>query len=233
MPIPSPNPTASPRRPAWRSARAVAVAFGLAVFLLAADLVSKELAFQHVADQPVVLDANAADPDHPVAIIPNHDPTIVIPRVLALQLTLNHGAVFGLGQGWRWVFVLFSLLAMGVLGAIFARSSARSTLLHVALAMVLAGALGNLYDRIVYGAVRDLLLLFPDVSLPFGWSWPDGSTGLYPWIFNLADVCLVIGLVLLMFISFRHDAAERRAEREAKAHRAAAPAPPAAASDET
>jgi signal peptidase II len=214
--------TISPRRPAWRSPRAVAVALGVAVFLLAVDLVSKELAFQHVAGQPVVLDANAADPDHPVAIIPNHEPTIVIPKVLALQLTLNHGAVFGLGQGWRWIFVLFSLLAMGVLGAIFARSGPRSTVLHIALAMVLAGALGNLYDRIVYGAVRDLLLLFPGVSLPFGWSWPDGATGLYPWIFNLADVCLVVGLLVLMVLSFRHDAAERRAEREAKAGRAAA-----------
>jgi signal peptidase II len=124
---------------------------------------------------------------------------------------------------------------MLVLGTIFARSGARSMFLHVCLALVLAGALGNLYDRIVYGAVRDLLLLFPGVSLPFGWSWPDGSTGLYPWIFNFADVCLVVGLLLLMALSFRHDAAERRAEREARADRAAnpaSPAPSAASSDD-
>ena len=51
----------------------------------------------------------------------------------------------------------------------------------------------------MYDAVRDLFLLFPGVNLPFGWSWPGGARGLYPWIFNAADVYLVLALGAFAF----------------------------------
>ena len=57
--------------------------------------------------------------------------------------------------------------------------------------------------------------LFPEVRLPFGLHWPDGSDGLYPWIFNVADVCLVCGLIVLMILMYRHDRAEARAAKAA------------------
>ena len=56
-------------------------------------------------------------------------------------------------------------------------------------ALVLGGAVGNLYDRIAYGAVRD----FFDVYL-FGWSYP---------VFNVADAALVVGIVILLVCSWR------------------------------
>ncbi|NJS15352.1 MAG: hypothetical protein HC788_13065, partial [Sphingopyxis sp.] len=69
------------------------------------------------------------------------------------------------------------------------------------LGLVLAGALGNLYDRVVYGAVRDMLHMFPGVELPFGWTWPNGLRDVWPWVFNGADVSLLVGVgVLLMGI---------------------------------
>jgi signal peptidase II len=75
--------------------------------------------------------------------------------------------------------------------------------LHFGLALILAGALGNLYDRIMYGAVRDMLYLFPGVKLPFGITWPGGNPELYPWIFNIADAALCVGVVLIILTMLR------------------------------
>lgn len=177
------------------------------LIVLVGDLVLKQQAFERVAGTPVALERG---PDGTLPPIPAHDAVIVVPKVLALQLTLNRGAVFGLGQGGRWVFVFFSVVAVGVVVTIFTRSRANAIVLHLALAAVLAGALGNLYDRLAVGAVRDMLLLFPGVRLPFGWTWPGGADGLYPWIFNLADVGLVIGLGVLVILSSRSERAETR-----------------------
>jgi len=202
--MPEPSPKDETRR-AGRHAPAI-VRFAVAVIvLLGADLASKSLAFAQVAGTPVQVTG-------PATVIPPHDTVIVVPKVLGLQLTINIGAVFGLGGGLRWMFVAFSLVATAVLIHVFRRSGANHLVLHLALAAVLAGALGNLYDRVIYGVVRDMLWLFPGVDLPFGWRWPDGSNGLYPWIFNIADVCLVLGLIVLMVIMHRHDRAATRAK---------------------
>jgi signal peptidase II len=190
---------------AGRHASAVILFVIVAAALLASDLIVKAVSFERVAGTPVVLER---DENGQLPPAPPHEAVTVIPKVLALHLTVNKGAVFGLGQGGRWVFIVFSIVASIVLVAVFARSDAKSRILHIALAAVLAGALGNLYDRVMFGAVRDMLLLFPGVKLPFGWRWPDGSDGLYPWIFNVADVCLVLGLIVLMVIMYRHDRRE-------------------------
>jgi signal peptidase II len=75
----------------------------------------------------------------------------------------------------------------------------------VALALLLAGAVGNLYDRITFGVVRDMLWLFPGVKLPFGWTWPGGNDELYPWIFNVADAAMCVALVFLLWMMSRGD----------------------------
>jgi len=188
-----------PLQSAARDGRAVAMFLAVVVVLLAADLVSKALAFEHVAGEPVEL--NATQDPH-VDVVPRHDAIIVIPKVLALKLTLNHGAVFGIGQGARWLFIAITVIAITAIGIVFWKTDRRARATQIALALVLAGALGNLYDRMFYGAVRDLLWLFPGVNLPFGLAWPGGSRDLYPWIFNLADVALVLGVLTILCILF-------------------------------
>lgn len=197
-----------------RHVPAVALFVGTMIVLLATDLVVKSVAFERVAGAPVTLER--ASPDDSIRI-PSHESRTIVPSVLALHLTVNEGAVFGLGQGGRWAFVIFSVIASIAIATVFARSRPDAWVLHFALASVLAGAIGNLYDRLVYGLVRDMLLLFPGVRLPFGWRWPDGSDGLYPWIFNVADVCLVVGLIVLMIIMYRQDRALARADKEQQA----------------
>jgi signal peptidase II len=166
----------------------------------AADLGLKYYAFHHVAGEPVALDLSAP----PYFGVPHHEPTVLIPGVLNLQLTANEGAIFGIGKGQRWVFIVVGVVAIGFVSRIFWRSEAKLTLFHIALALILSGAVGNLYDRAFYGVVRDMLHMFPNSDLPFGLSWPGGGRGLYPWIFNLADVALLFGVITVVAVTWRH-----------------------------
>jgi signal peptidase II len=181
--------------------------------LLIGDLVSKHYAFEHVAGQPVTIERDDAGNLRP---LPMHDAINVVPWILSFKLTLNEGAVFGVGQGGRWVFIAFTVIAATVVLNFFIRSHRRAVFLHVCFAAILAGGMGNLYDRLRFGAVRDLLYLFPDVKLPFGWTWPGGGDTLHPWLFNVADACLVCGLAILILMLLRE---EWRLSRQARTAR--------------
>jgi lipoprotein signal peptidase len=75
-------------------------------------------------------------------------------------------------------------------------------------------------DRVSVGAVRDFLHLFPRRELPFGLHWPGGSNEWFPWVFNVADMELIAGMVLLMV-------AIQLSERRARAAARSSPATPA------
>jgi len=171
----------------------------IVIATLGADLASKHWAFEHTAGTPVRL--TRQNSDHP-GIIPYHKPTVIFPGVLSLKLTANTGALFGLGRGSQMIFIIVSVLAVVVIGRVFWRSPPGAWGYHLSLGLILAGAMGNLYDRIRFNAVRDLLLLFPDVVLPFGWRWPGGPREIYPWVFNIADAALVVGVVLMLAVSW-------------------------------
>ena len=102
--------------------------WSLAVVVLAVDLWSKAWA---MGTLPVV------NPD---------PPTLLFGRI-SLQRSLNAGALFGLGQGMSALFIAASLLALLFVLYLFASSSRRQWVMHAALGFILAGALGNLYDR--------------------------------------------------------------------------------------
>ncbi len=172
---------------AYRSSRAVIVFILVAACTLSADLWLKSWSFTHVAGVPVVLDPQFTGEN---AMIPHHQPRVLIPHVLNLQLVANDGAVFGKFSGGRVVFIIVSIAAVVVIVYLFARSAANAWVTHVLLALILAGALGNLYDRVRFAQVRDMLHMLPD--------W-----GVWPWRFNLADAALMIGVGGLLLISLR------------------------------
>ena len=181
-------------RRAAQDPRALVTALLVALVVLGLDLLSKALAFRFVAGTPVSPES-----------VPEHEAVGVIPYILSLKLVPNRGAVFGIGQGQRLAFVVVGVVAVIVVVIAFLRSAAHRRFLHVALALILAGALGNLYDRVIFGMVRDMLWLFPGVKLPFGLAWPGGSDELYPWVFNIADASLLVGLGILMLGMYRED----------------------------
>jgi signal peptidase II len=120
---------------------------------------------------------------------------------VGFQLSLNEGALFGMGQGMVWMFAALSLLAAVAIPTwLFWYGAARDLWLTIALGGVMAGVLGNLYDRLglpgevwpggaragqrVY-AVRDWILWQASDQ----WRWPN---------FNLADSLLVVGAAVLL-----------------------------------
>jgi lipoprotein signal peptidase len=121
----------------------------------------------------------AIDPDTNLA----QAPWPVIPKVLGFTTTINQGAVFGIGQGKVSIFLAFSLVALAIILWVFITSSAKHRVVHFALGLITAGAIGNLYDRAFLHGVRDML--------KFEVNW-------YPYIFNIADVLLCIGVPLLI-----------------------------------
>jgi signal peptidase II len=103
-----------------------------------------------------------------------------------LRLTLSHnsGIAFGLAGGAGVPLVVITLAALGVVAYLFARDPLRPGM-WIATGLLAGGALGNLADRIRADAVTDY------IDLP---SWPP---------FNLADMCITVGVLLLVFIYLR------------------------------
>ena len=208
------GPPADVARCAGRCPRSLVVFIVCTGAVVTADLTFKAWAFRHVADEAVVLDRR-----HPDDLVPRHEAWVLVPSILSLHLSTNTGAVFGLGRGNQGLLAVVSIAATVAIAWVFVRTSAGAWATHVALALLLSGALGNLYDRFRFGAVRDMLWLFPGVELPFGWAWPGGGEQrrqLYPWLFNIADAALVVGVILLLILMWQADRRQRAAQASAQ-----------------
>jgi signal peptidase II len=141
-------------------------------------------------------------------------------NVFRLMTSFNHGALWGMGQGLSWLFALLSVIAaLAVVFWLFFARGAQSLWLTVALAFVLAGTLGNLYDRLgLHGLRNDKTGLIEYAVRDFLYfeiiEWP---------IFNFADTFLVTGAIMLLIKSFQADAAAKRAEALTGAQPASGP----------
>ncbi|QMV64590.1 signal peptidase II [Pseudomonas berkeleyensis] len=126
----------------------------------------------------------------------------VIPDYFDWTLAYNTGAAFSFladADGWqRWFFAAIAIVVSVVLVIWLKRLKRHETLLAVALAMVLGGALGNLYDRVVLGHVVDFIL----VHWQNRWYFP---------AFNLADTFITIGAILLALDMFKSDKSAKEA----------------------
>jgi signal peptidase II len=118
----------------------------------------------------------------------------VIPHFFRLSHVLNTGAAFSLLENLPPNAVRLGLIAFSVFAAVIVfillwRTGRAISLTSVALALILGGALGNLYDRIRFHHVVDFLAV-----RIYHYNWPD---------FNVADSCIVIGACLLLLEIFR------------------------------
>ena len=190
----------------WHNARAWQALMLVFVLGLFSDLCSKTLMFARVAGTPVEVSREkvlAAGTDLE-SLIPVHDSVVAIRDILEFKLLLNPGAVFGMGAGKRWVFVAFTAFAIGFALWMFANwTRPRDRMAHIAIGLVLAGGVGNLYDRMMFACVRDFIHPLPGVRLPFGWSYPWGGREIWPYVSNVADLWLIIGILVLVIHTLR------------------------------
>lgn len=186
-----------PGRRAWLLLLIVVV-LGTAV-----DLASKTIAFNTLAAAPVGIDRRAViEATELQTLIPRHEPTVLVPHVLEFKLVLNPGAVFGIGAGKRVFFIVATALAIAFALWMFARwTGPRDRWAHAAIGLVISGGLGNLYDRVRFACVRDFLHPLPGVNYPFGIETPWSGREVWPYVSNLADLWLIIGVgVLVVFL---------------------------------
>ena len=136
-----------------------------------------------------------------------HESIVVIPNFLNMTYIHNRGAVFGLGSSvsspyLSWGLSILSVISLAVILIYFLRLNVRNPRMYFGLALVLGGALGNLYDRLVYGYVVD----FIDMHW-FDHHWP---------FFNIADmaICIGVGLLLISMSSKTEEIQEATTETQ-------------------
>lgn len=202
--------------------------WGVAGFALVTDLWSKYWAFSALGPREV---------------------RQVFGGALDFRRSLNDGAVFGSLPGHASLFVIASIAALGVVVYMFSQSTRRQRSLHVALALILSGAMGNLYDRafVIADVVkftdpagRHISAIGTNLNDPsdeeirladwpggtdvqvfrraevetrrqgvvrdfikFVWKFPAwvprlAGRDVWPWVFNIADAALVVGVGILM-----------------------------------
>jgi signal peptidase II len=120
--------------------------------------------------------------------IPLHTHIMVIPGFFNLVLVHNTGAAFGMGSNNNTFFLGLAALALAIILSLWFRGRFVLRGTRIAVALLLAGILGNLLDRLLHGHVIDFL----DFILPFYGHWP---------AFNIADVCICTAAGLLVLLS--------------------------------
>lgn len=154
---------------------------------------------------PVIFAADLITKIIAVATLENEPPLRLLGGAVYLQLVRNPGAAFGMATGMTW---LLTLIATGVVVAIiWITPKLRSTGWAVGLAMVLAGAVGNLVDRFFRepGPLRGHVVDFVSLFGPNGDIWP---------VFNVADSSIVCGGILIVLMSLLgHDYDGRKAKK--------------------
>jgi signal peptidase II len=153
------------------AARAWALAVALCAFVVAADQAAKAAIEAH--------------------LVIGQQVEVVGP--LELTLSHNRGVAFGLAGGGGVGLIAIGLLALGVVGYLFARDPTRPWM-WLATGLVAGGALGNLADRVRADAVTDFIDLSP---------WPP---------FNLADLAITAGVIILVVLYLRDASAGEKTD---------------------
>lgn len=115
----------------------------------------------------------------------------VIPNFLKLEYLENRGAAFGILQNKQWFLIVFTSLILAFVAYFLIRYRKQNhKIINISLSMIIAGALGNLFDRVVYKYVIDFICVhYKDVYY-------------FP-TFNVADMFVVIGTFLLAIYIIR------------------------------
>lgn len=137
-----------------------------------------------------------------VVFLKGEPPFVILDGVFELAYVTNTGASFGMLDGQRWLFIVITVVVMLFLLLVILNGRFRlQPLLNVSLVLVLAGGIGNLIDRVLYGYVVDYLY-FKLIDFP---------------VFNFADCCLVIGAIfMVVFFLFIYEESKKTAKKGAE-----------------
>ncbi|MEA5026213.1 MAG: signal peptidase II [Erysipelotrichaceae bacterium] len=118
------------------------------------------------------------------------DSLTVIKDFFYITIVYNTGAAWGLLSGKLELFFIITIMVLVVIMYILFTTDRHKSMLRYALVIIMGGTLGNFYDRLVFGYVRDFFNF-----LPFGYDFP---------VFNIADIALCLGYVILALYLIRN-----------------------------
>lgn len=107
----------------------------------------------------------------------------VIPKVINFSMVHNFGAAWGMLAGKQVFLIVLTIIFMAIFVWYYIKEKNKTWLLNICFGFILAGCVGNLFDRLFFGYVRDM------IQFDFWKSFP---------VFNFADVALCVGLVLFV-----------------------------------
>ena len=117
----------------------------------------------------------------------------MIENFFYFTLVYNKGGAWSMFWGKTWVLVLVAIIAVGAFGYMFYKTKNKWS--QFSLALLISGAIGNIIDRVINdGKVTDFLDFFI-----FGYDYP---------VFNFADICVVVGMILYCILVFVEDSAK-------------------------
>lgn len=199
------NPSESLSIEAGKNARAITIFLIVTILGALGDLGSKHLVFKQMLDDPA-LETRVVDllDDPGVRVQETEEFSRAVLQKLQIRrricfglsftISTNPGVVFGFDAIPSWIVNAMTVVMILIVLVFFATSERGATWVHIGLALILGGAIGNLYDR-----------LFSEVALPHLTpirhhvrDFIDCSDLYYNYIYNLADAWLVIGVGMIM-----------------------------------
>ena len=136
-----------------------------------------------------------------VIYLEGNAPFYFIPGFLRFSYVENRGAAFGMLADNRWVFLILSSLTIICLIVFMFVSKPKCRLERVGLALILAGGIGNMIDRVFLGYVIDFIDFY----------------SIWNYVFNIADSCVCIGVALLILYVIKLSIDEYKASKKAAA----------------
>src|SRR5690554_2242223 len=207
-----------------RRGKVVYIALAVMALLVAADLLTKEWAIQNLSAEilrPRTLEI--CERDDFGQMEPGRrqtSPYVIVDGFFELRYAENCGAAFGIMRTWpkpikSTLFIVVAIAAFGILGSMFLRGHG-GRFLAVSVPLILAGAIGNLVDRVRFGYVVDFIRFFGEMPSSIQGAFNTTPYWEYP-TFNIADVAISVGVVCLLIDSFTEGRRERKAAERANA----------------
>jgi signal peptidase II len=132
----------------------------------------------------------------------------ILGRILRITYVRNPGTAFGLGESFTELFAIFSLIASIAIFAYLYKVRGQGMGIRLSFGLILGGAVGNMLDRVFFGPIFEGTPLFQGRVVDF----IDVSLFHLPFVFNIADAAITIGVVMLIF--FQTNMSGRREEVE-------------------
>ena len=125
-------------------------------------------------------------------VLKNNEGIEIIKNLLSFEYLENRGAAFGMLQNKLWFLATTTFLVVGVILFYLIKHKPKSLLTRISFAMIISGAIGNFYDRVVYKYVVDFILVhYKDV-----YHFPT---------FNVADIFVTLGTIGLIICIIRNE----------------------------